>query len=220
MERYGKWIRLPMNQEFLNLETNDLLYGFLFLYSSWDTKTQTYFFLQDEWESMKYLFHQQIHDSLDSIQEDFNYLCEHGFIQEDKENYVLTNIYQAAPIESGIIELLVQTCQPHIIHIYSILLSGDSYFHKFHKRPYSFSAAGIRRRLNCFSNHSKRLDRAIHFACYTLAKLGLYTCKPERISYNGSPSFPVNTITYITDSSEGIIADVREEDISHLYKEN
>ena len=145
---------------------------------------------------------------------------EHGFIQEDRENYMLTNIYQAAPIESGIIKLLVQTNLQHIIHIYSILLSGNSYFHKFHKKPYSFSAAGIRRRLNCFSNHSKKLDWTIHFACYTLAKLGLYTCKPERVSYNGSPPFPVNTITYITDSSEGIIAGVREEDVAYLYKEN
>lgn len=205
----NKWLRVPTTPEFYNLDVNDLLYAYIFLYSDYLKEEQTYTFSEDEWESIKALYTQKFSHNEAATQADFQILLDRNLIHKRKDMYVFTCIHSAAPVEGQLLSFLLQTKHPNIIKVYSVLLSGYSYFvNVLHNEAYTFSLASVRRRLGWDESYNKRGNTQIRQAFYILASLGILTCSQGRQRTDKGYSYPVNIISSIVDETENIAGPV------------
>lgn len=208
----NKWIRIPTTPDFYDISVNDLLYVYIFLYSDYLKEKQTYAFSADEWESIKTLYSQKFDRSQTTTETDFQNLLDHNLIHQEKDLYVFPYIRSAAPVEGQLLAYLLQTKHPNIIKVYTILLSGQSYFvGVLHNESYSFSLASVRHRLGWDTSYNKRGDTQIRQALYLLASLGIMSCSRSRQKTEKGFSYPINILTSIVDESQNIVDSISSE---------
>lgn len=213
----NKWIRIPTTPDFYDISVNDLLYVYIFLYADYLKEKQTYTVSVDEWESIKALYSQEFSRSQAAIEADFQTLLDHNLIHKEKDLYIFTYIRSAAPVEGQLLAYLLQTKHPNIIKVYTILLSGQSYFiGVLHNENYSFSLASIRHRLGWDTGYNKRGDTQIRQALYILASLGIMSCSRSRQKTEKGYSYPANILTSIIDESQNIVGSISSETYKFL----